>query len=202
MRFNKTNLALFLSTLLTASVTAQSLQAKTTDQSADKARSAKSAKNDGRKLSMTFPGVVSANITVAPALVKPLAVGKPLASGRNLSLPCPILRGSAGKRDCSIETGDNNITVKLPPSIESAIDDAQVLGRQISQTARKGAVGANHLINLVLLYLKQWTGTATVTPGGYPYVEKSSFDPGPNAIAASHKLYFTGEGRLKSVVSR
>jgi hypothetical protein len=156
--------------------------------------------NEGRKLSMTLPGIGTAVVTVTPAATKPLNLGKPLAPGRKVVLGLPTF----DKKNLSFETRGNNITVRVPPSVDAVIDDAQVVTRHLGKMAANGAAGAGRLVNMLVLYFKQWTGTTTITPGGYPYVEKSShalYQP-PTTIASGHKLYFTGEGRLKSVVSR
>jgi len=198
MRFNKTIFVLLTGASLSLPLVFQPVVAREQNSISTVSHSVKN--NDGRKLSMTVPGLGTAVVTVTPAAVKPLNLGKPLAPGRQVVLGQPTFE----KKNLSIETRGNNITVRVPPSIDAVIDDAQVVTRHLGKMAANGAAGAGRIVNMIVLYLKQWTGTTTVTPGGYPYVEKSShtlYQP-PTTIASGHKLYFTGEGRLKSVVSR
>jgi hypothetical protein len=201
MRFNQTIFVAFSATLLSLAAASSQLQARehhsvSTPQS--------DSKNDGRKLSMTLPGLGTAVVTVtpSPSPLKLPAIGKPLAPGRHLSFGQPGFE----KKDLSIETRGNNITVRVPPSVDAAIDDAQVVSRQLGKMASNGMAGANRIFNMIVLYIKQWTGSGTITPGGYPYIEKSSpvhaMNMQPLEAAADHQLYFTGEGRLKTVVSR
>jgi hypothetical protein len=207
MRFNKTILVISAGAFL--SLPAFSLPVLANEHHSGNAVGASDKKNDGRKLSMTVPGLGTAVVTVTPAQPKLPPFGKPFSSGHKIVLGQPAF-DKFGKKDLAIETSGNNITVRVPPSIDAAIDDAQVVTRQLGKYASSGVAGASRVINMIVLYFKQWTGTTTITPGGYPYVEKSSTMhtimpapmPAPTTIASGHRLYFTGEGRLKSVVSR
>jgi hypothetical protein len=206
MRFNKTILVILLGAFVSQAWGFQAVVA----QPESKPESKPENKNDGRKLSMTIPGIGTANITVTPAQVKPISFGKPLAPGRHITLgPLGVDRkDTSDKKDLSIETNGSNITVRVPASIDAAIDDAQVVSRQVGRYASSGLAGVYRVVDLIVLYTKQWSTTTTITPGGYPYVEKSSNINGfgqiaaPTNIASGHRLYFTGEGRLKSVVTR
>ena len=151
---------------------------------------------------MTLPGIGTANITVIPAQNLPASHGKPLAPARHLGLGQMGGFPQGAPKDVSIETKGNNITVRVPASVDAAIEDAQTVTRQIGRNASNGLAGASRFVDMMVLYFKQWTGSTTITPGGYPYVEKSSYPMLPTTIASGHKLYFTGEGRLKSVVNR
>ncbi len=203
MRFNKTIFVLLSGASLSLTLVFQPAVAREQNSVSTVSHSAVSRSdknNEGRKLSMTVPGLGTAVVMVTPAATKPLNLGKPLAPGRQVMLGQPTF----DKKNLSIETRGNNITVRVPPSLDAVIDDAQVVTRHLGKMAANGAAGASRLVNMLVLYFKQWTGTTTITPGGYPYVEKSSqalYQP-PTTIASGHKLYFTGEGRLKSVVSR
>jgi hypothetical protein len=226
MRFNKTISVLLLGASLSLPLACQPLLARGSQTGEAAARSGAQSdnkfdktfdnksdkKNEGRKLSMTLPGIGTAVVTVTPAQVKPIALGKPLAPGRHLRLGAL----TSEKKDLSIETSGNNITVRVPASIDAAIDDAQVVSRQLGKCASRGITGASRVMDLMVLYFKQCSSTTTITPAGYPYAEKSSsahavdmhslnmpaFSLPPTTIASGHKLYFTQEGRLKSVVTR
>ena|GEM_PF-949430 len=201
MRFNNT---IFLVALLASlSPTAFPFLAL----AAGPADNVSSSRNEGRKLSMSVPGLGTANITVTPAVNVPLIpAAKSLSPGRCVTLGKPVSASpkASGQKDVSFEANGGNVTVRVPDSVDSAIEDLQTVSKQVGKIAGKGMYGATHFVDMVVMYVKQWTGASTITPGGYPYVEKASAfpAPAPNTIASGHKLYFTGEGRLKSVVSR
>lgn len=153
---------------------------------------------------MTVPGLGTAHITVTPAMAKPIfSAGKNLPPGREVKLGKPTADARAYKKDLSIEANGSNITVRVPASVDDAIADVQVVSRQMSKYASKGVTGVSRFVDLMVLYFRQLTGHTTITPAGYPYVDKASFIPAPpTTVASGHKLYYTGEGRLKSVVTR
>jgi hypothetical protein len=159
-------------------------------------------KNSGRKLSMTVPGLGTANITVTTAEPKGLNISKPLAPGKHVkmaSLRAPVA-------NALVTSNKNNITVRVPASVDEAIEDAQVFTRHLGRSANNGYQGASRFVAMIAQYIRQWTGAAgpAITPASSPYVQQSSFS-GPlpaTTVASGHKIYYTAEGRLKSVVDR
>jgi len=208
MRFNKTIFAFLLAVSLTPSAFPQPTPASNpaaVGSVKQVTNHAEEGRNEGRKLSMSVPGLGTAHITVTPAANGPLfPAAQSLQPGRRLVLGKPSADKSAAKKDISFVANGGNITVRVPDSVDAAIEDLQTVSRQVGKIASKGMYGAGHFVDMIVQYVKQWTGNSTITPGGYPYVEKASAfpAPAPGTFGGPHRLYYTGEGRLKSVVTR
>ena len=151
---------------------------------------------------MTVPGLGTANITVTTAEPGGVSIGKPLAPGKYVkmgSLKAPVA-------NALVTSSKNNITVRVPASVDEAIEDAQVFTRHLGRAANNGYQGASRFVALIAQYIRQWSGASSpaITPASSPYVQQSYF-AGPlpaTTVAAGHKIYYTAEGRLKSVVDR
>ena len=147
--------------------------------------------NSGRKLALSIPGLGTANISLTPEL-KPAVTGavkKPATSSSKSSYPYAISRSG------------NNITVKVPETVDEAFDYAHVASKQVGKLANEGGTQLSNFAKWIGIYIKQLSHTATVTPSGYPYINSQPVQA-PTQIAAGHKLYLTNEGRLKTVVQR
>lgn len=152
--------------------------------------------NSGRKLAVSIPGLGTANISLTPE-VKPtsiIGVGKSSQSGKSLSKSAPSYPYAVSR------TG-NNITVKVPETVDEAFDYAHVAAKQVGKLANEGGTQFSNFTKWIGIYIKQLSHTATVTPAGYPYMAAKVVPP-PTQIAAGQKLYLTTEGRLKTVVQR
>jgi hypothetical protein len=141
---------------------------------------------ENRKLSMSVPGLGTAHVVVVPAT----------APGQ--TKPSPI------------QTNGNNVTVRLPSSINKAVEEGHVFTRQVGRTIAEGYKSLMQIFAAVAAYIRQWTGANTITPAGSPYINHSMTQYSSNNLgplpattqASGHKLYYTSEGRLKSVVNR
>ena len=161
---------------------ASSANANCTQKTLGKAKAASKIQevdNSAGKLALSIPGLGTANISLTPALK---------SSVKRSSYSYAVSRSG------------NNITVKLPETMDEAFDYAHVASKQVGQLANEGGAQLTNLAKWLSIYLKQLSHNATVTPAGYPYISAPAVLP--TQIAAGHKLYLTTEGRLKTVVQR
>ncbi|CAN5490584.1 hypothetical protein BH11CYA1_BH11CYA1_23210 [soil metagenome] len=145
--------------------------------------------NSGRKLALSIPGLGTANISLTPEI-------KHAATN-------PVSKPAAAKNSYpySISRTGNNITVKVPETVDEAFDYAHLASKQVGKLANEGGTQLTNFAKWIGIYIKQLSHTATVTPAGYPYLNSQPVQT-PTQIAAGHKLYLTSEGRLKTVVQR
>lgn len=164
--------------------------AKTKAVCAAKAPAVKEVDNNGRQLALSIPGLGTANISVTPA-----TPAKPVAAAKNITV--------GQKNDWSsyaISRKGNNITVKVPETVDEAVDCAHVASKTMGKLASEGAGQVGNFANWIGKYIKQLTHGTSVTPAGYPYIQQSP--PQPTQIASGHRLHLTTDGRLRSVVNR
>lgn len=145
-----------------------------------------------KQLALSIPGLGSATVVVTPAN----AAGKPKA------------------KETKSPKAVRSITIKVPESVDDALDYAQSASRQAGRLTSDGLKQAGHFASWIGVCLKQWSkqfshssAFPTATPGGSPYVgdttsSVSSNYAAPTQVASGQKLYVTREGRLKTVISR
>ncbi len=90
-----------------------------------------------------------------------------------------------------IQTHGRTTTITVPKSIEEAIDAAWVVSNRF---AKASAQKVMEVWKWVAAWYKQNHSMPMATPVGSPYVQ------GP--VNHVHQLYFTNEGRLKTVVKQ
>lgn len=88
--------------------------------------------------------------------------------------------------------------VEIPDQILDTCDLCYVQAKQLLGFANEHASEFNYWFGS---YLKQLTAPPIMTPAGSPYVMEDHLIKGSPGLRAS-KLYYTGEGRLKTVVDR
>lgn len=143
-----------------------------------------------KQLALSIPGLGSATVVVTPAN----ALGKPKA------------------KEAKSPKAVRSITIKVPESVDDAIDYAQSASRQAGRFTSDGLKQASHFASWIGICLKQWSkqfshssAFPTATPGGSPYVGETSYGSSnycPTQLASGQKLYVTREGRLKTVIGR
>ncbi len=149
--------------------------------------------NSGRKLALSIPGLGTAHISLSPAAAAPA----PTASKKALHGPVE----KAPAYPYGIVHKGNNITVKVPETVDEALDYGHVAAKQAGKVASAAITQIGGMTRWIGMYLKQLTHSSTVTPASYPYIQQQS-GPTPTQIAAAQKLYRTSDGRLRTVVSR
>lgn len=82
------------------------------------------------------------------------------------------------------------ITITVPASVDETADVCRVGLKRFSAV---GQQKAKELCQWAMAFHKQMTQTPVMTPLGGPY---------PTPASAQTKLYYTSEGRLKTVVKR
>ncbi len=149
-------------------------------------------KNQGKQIAVSIPGLGEAKIVVTPAPAGAAQHGKPVAGKKNEAGIGPFGALSEG-----LKPGEN-ISLKLPRSVNEFIDDMNGVGKRVGRSAQSGMTEVGKIAHWIAVYFKQFTGTPNLTPGAYPYVETPS--PSPGAHVA--KVMLTPEGRVKTIVSR
>lgn len=149
-----------------------------------------------RQIAVSIPGLGEAKIVVTPKPpgdkgAQEKAKGKP-DSGRT-ALSKPLI--SSG-----LAPGES-ISVKLPRNMDEFIDDMDQVGKQVSRTAQSGVTEVSRLMHWISVYFKQFTHQSSLTPGAYPYIEVPS-QPVHTSPSSPAKLFFTKEGRLKTIVNQ
>ncbi len=144
--------------------------------------------NSGRKLALSIPGIGTANISLTPA-------------SNIIATPAVKTSVKAPTSAYAISRSGNNITVKVPETVDEAFDYAHIASKQVGKLANEGGTQFTNFAKWIGIYIKQLSHTPTVTPSGYPYMTSKTVQA-PTQIAAGQKLYFTNEGRLKTVVQR
>jgi len=141
--------------------------------------------NSGRKLALSIPGLGTAHISLTPAA--------PSAPVKGVAPATTFPYGITHK--------GNSITVKVPETVDEALDYGHVAVKQATKVGSAALMQMGSLAKWIGMYLKQLTHNATVTPASYPYIQQQC-SPSAAQVAGAHKLYLTSEGRLKTVVSR
>lgn len=149
-------------------------------------------KNQGKQIAVTIPGLGEAKIVVTPAPAGAAQHGKPVVAKKALSGMGPF-----GALSDGLKPGEN-ISLKLPRSVNEFIDDMNGVGKRIGRSAEGGMNEVGKIAHWIAVYFKQFTGTPNLTPGAYPYVEAPSPSPGSHVA----KVMLTPEGRVKTIVSR
>ncbi len=150
--------------------------------------------NSGRKLALSIPGLGTAHISLTPAAAAPAAPVTKKSRGvveKNVPVAYPY----------GISHKGNNITVKVPETVDEALDYGHVAAKQAGKVASAAITQIGGMTHWIGMYLKQLTHSTTVTPASYPYIQQQTA-PTPTQIAAAQKLYRTTDGRLRTVVSR
>ncbi len=150
--------------------------------------------NSGRKLALSIPGLGTAHISLTPATTTQAAtVSKKAQRGNADKAPAAFPYGISHK--------GNNITVKVPETVDEALDYGHVAAKQAGKVASAAITQIGGMTHWIGMYIKQLTHSTTVTPASYPYISQQTAQT-PTQIAAAQKLYRTTDGRLRTVVSR
>lgn len=167
-------------------------------------RAVKEIDNNGRQLALSIPGLGTANISVTPA-----APPVPIKAPKTTRTKASNTRQAANSKNVSVNDNawsyaisrkGNNITVKVPETVDEAVDCAHVASKTVGKLASESAGQVGNFANWIGKYIKQLTHSSSVTPAGYPYIQQSP--PQPTQIASGHRLHLTTDGRLRSVVNR
>ncbi len=189
MRFNKASFATISGTTI-ALIAAVSIAAPANADSVSKVdfKSAKSKSQvEAKQIAVSIPGLGEAKIIVTPKNeVKSKSNGKPKNGRQAIAEPLINAGLSPGQ----------NISVKVPRTVDEFVDDMDGVRRQVTKSATSVWTEVSRLLQWIGRSLKQYFTHPTITPGGYPYIEQ------PGQVAAGARLHFTREGRLKTVVSR
>lgn len=130
------------------------------------------------------------------------ADGKADNSGRQLAsvvpgMPRPqpvnVMPAVVKKNKEAAANSNREIRVPIPKSVDEAADVIWVTARKVG---KEGEKKAGQVVKWFAALWKQMNSHPTITPAGSPYV----FQNAPSTHGA--KLYFTHEGRLKTVVKR
>ncbi|RTL45179.1 MAG: hypothetical protein EKK48_03745 [Candidatus Melainabacteria bacterium] len=125
------------------------------------------------------------NHSVSDNSGRQLAVAIPVAPSMNVKVP-----GSAGRLVKPAPKKGQVLKITVPASVDETADVCRVGLKRFSTV---GQQKAKELCQWALAFHKQMTQTPVMTPLGGPY---------PTPTYAETKLYYTSEGRLKTVVKR
>lgn len=126
--------------------------------------------NSGRQIAAVIPGMPHPITITVPSMPSPASIKHKETT--------PI-----------IQTEGRTTTITVPKSLEEAADAAWVAGNKVVKTSYQKIM---EVWKWLAAWYKQNHSMPMATPVGSPYVQ------GP--VNHSHQLYFTNEGRLKTVV--
>jgi len=119
---------------------------------------------------------------VIPGMPRPITITVPnMAPKSSVKPAAPI-----------VQTSGRTTTITVPKSLEEAADAAWVASNKFAKTSYKKVM---EVWKWVAAWYKQNNSAPIATPAGSPYVQ------GP-VQHTPHQLYYTNEGRLKTVVKR
>ncbi len=130
--------------------------------------------NSGRQIAAVIPGMPHPITITVPNLPNPVNP----AAIKHTSTPI-------------VQTQGRTTTITVPKSLEEAADAAWVAGNKVVKTSYQKIM---EIWKWLAAYYKQNHCVPMATPVGSPYVQ------GP--VNHAHQLYFTNEGRLKTVVKQ
>lgn len=119
--------------------------------------------NSGRQLAVAFP--------IAPVITPKMP---------RLNVPSTV----------KISSKKSAVVIKLPPSVDEAIDVCTVTAQRWSKI---GAVKAQEVFKWGVVFLRQMNSSPTITPLGGPYSLNDR---------TGLKLWYMPDGRLKTIVQR
>ena len=118
---------------------------------------------------------------VIPGMPHPITIAVPnLAPGPHHKSSPPL-----------IQTQGRTTTITVPKSVEEAADMAWVASNKIAKASYQKAM---EVWKWLAAWYKQHHSMPMATPVGSPYVQ--------GAVPHAHQLYYTKEGRLKTVVKQ
>lgn len=124
------------------------------------------------------------NHSVSDNSGKRLAIATPVVPMTNVKVPGSVVHPVKSTPKKQV------ITITVPASVDETADVCRVGLKRFSAV---GQQKAKELCQWAMAFHKQMTQTPVMTPLGGPY---------PTPASAQTKLYYTSEGRLKTVVKR
>lgn len=118
---------------------------------------------------------------VIPGMPHPITITVPNLAPAPARKPSPPL----------IQTQGRTTTITVPKSVEEAADMAWVASNKFAKASYQKAM---EVWKWLAAWYKQHNSMPMATPIGSPYV--------PGAVPDAHQLYYTSEGRLKTVVKQ
>lgn len=110
---------------------------------------------------------------------------------RPITISVPNLPSGQTKMTPIVQTHGRKTTITVPKSVEEVVDAAWVASNKFAKASYQKVT---EVWKWLVAWYKQNHSAPVITPAGSPYVQ------GP--VTHSQQLYYTHEGRLKTVVKR